>query len=47
MEKIRIEELKSRRIWVCWQGETVCGRVTKIPKNPHTTGNARTNDPST
>lgn len=34
-------ELKTVRQWVCWAGSD------KIPKNAHTGGNARTNDPGT
>ena len=35
------EELKGLKQWVCWQG------VDKIPKNPHTGKNAKSNDDST
>lgn len=35
------EELKSLKQWVCWIG------ADKIPKNPFTGGNAKSNDPST
>ena len=34
------EELKKLKQWVCWCGD-------KLPKNPHTGGNARSNDPKT
>lgn len=34
------EELKKVRQWVCWAGD-------KLPKNPHTGGNAQSNNPST
>lgn len=33
-------ELKQLKQWVCWAG-------TKLPKNPHTGGNAMSNNPST
>ena len=34
--------------WVCWRGEKKDnGKLDKIPINPHTGGNAKTNDPST
>lgn len=35
------QELKGLRQWVCWVGND------KIPKDPHTGGNAKSNDPST
>lgn len=34
-------ELKGLAQWVCWHG------ADKIPKNPHTGGNAKSNDPKT
>lgn len=34
------KELKKVKQWVCWSGD-------KLPKNPHTGGNARSNDKST
>lgn len=34
------DELKHLKQWVCWAG-------TKLPKNPHTGGNAMSNNPST
>ena len=34
-------ELKEVKNWVCWVGSD------KIPKNPHTGGNAKSNDPQT
>ena len=35
------EELKALKQWVCWAG------ADKIPKNPHTGGNAKSNDDTT
>ena len=34
------QELKALKQWVCWCGD-------KLPKNPHTGGNAQSNNPST
>jgi Uncharacterized conserved protein len=34
------DELKGLKQWVCWAG-------SKLPKNPHTGGNAMSNNPST
>lgn len=43
--QVRVEnipaELKQMPNWVCWQGEA------KIPRNPHTGNNAKSNDPAT
>jgi len=41
------EELKARRAWVCWRLETRDGKPTKVPKNPATGRNAKSNDPRT
>lgn len=41
------DELKRLNQWVGWQTEERNGKATKIPKNPHTGGNALSNTPST
>jgi primase-polymerase (primpol)-like protein len=40
-------ELKDRRQWVAWRYEERDGRLTKIPKNPQTGGNASSTEPDT
>lgn len=39
--------LKARRAWVCWRSEVRHGRLTKVPYNPATGTEAKSNDPST
>lgn len=41
------EELKTRVAWVCWRLETRDGKPTKVPKNPATGRNAKSNAPRT
>lgn len=41
------DALKARRAWVCWRLETRAGKPTKVPKNPATGRNAKSNDPRT
>lgn len=40
-------ELKIWPNWVCWSLEMREGELTKVPKNPYTGGNAKTNDRNT
>jgi primase-polymerase (primpol)-like protein len=40
-------ELKDRRQWVGWKYETRDGKLTKIPKDPKTGHEAKTNNPDT
>ena len=47
MEAITLDELKSRKQWVCWQLENINGRLAKIPKNPSIRANAKSNDSTT
>lgn len=47
MEAITLDELKSRKQWVCWHYENINGRECKIPKNPHFKANAKSNDSTT
>ena len=41
------EVLKDRAAWVCWRLENRDGKPTKVPKNPRTGSNAKSNDPTT
>lgn len=41
------QELKARRAWVCWRLVTRDGKATKLPVNPATGRNAKSNDPRT
>lgn len=41
------DELKDRDQWVCWKVEDRDGKPTKIPVDPHTGGNAKSNDDET
>lgn len=41
------EKLKSMPHWICWSMVERDGKNTKIPVNPKTGGNAKSNDPST
>ena len=41
------EELKTRVAWVCWRYEERDGKPTKVPKNPRTGRNAKSNDART
>ncbi len=40
-------ELRRVPNWVCWRYEERDGRLTKVPKNPHTGANASVSDPTT
>jgi putative DNA primase/helicase len=40
-------ELKARPQWVCWGWEKRKGKLTKVPKNPKTGGNAKSDAPNT
>lgn len=42
-----LDELKAIPHWVGWHAEERGGKVTKVPKNPHTGNNASSNDPKT
>lgn len=41
------EALKDRAAWVCWTYQNRDGKRTKVPKNPRSGGNAKSNDPTT
>jgi len=41
------EALKARTAWVCWRYEERDGKPTKVPKNPRTGRNAKSNDART
>ena len=41
------ESLKAWPHWVCWSWEERDGEQTKVPKNPRTGGNAKSNTPDT
>lgn len=41
------DALKARVAWVCWRYEERDGKPTKVPKNPATGRNAKSNDPRT
>lgn len=46
--KTALEQLSQYPNWVCWQyGLNEKRKPTKIPKNPHTGGNAQANNPKT
>jgi putative DNA primase/helicase len=40
-------ELTAHSQWVCWSFEERKGKVTKVPKNPQTGGNAKSDAPDT
>lgn len=42
-----IELLSQYPNWVCWKLEERNGKLTKVPKNPNTGGNAQSNNPAT
>ena len=46
-KSVTLDEMRNRPQWVCWKLEERDGRKTKIPKNPHTGGNAKSNDSTT
>src|SRR5438094_1182559 len=42
-----ITKMQAHRRWVAWKHAVVNGRPTKLPVNPHTGGNAKTDTAST
>ena len=46
-KSVSLAEMRNRPQWVCWKFEVKDGRKTKIPKNPHTGCNAKSNDSTT
>ena len=48
IKSMKMEDMKKCAVWVAWQYEkNKDGKETKIPKNPFTGNNAKSNDPKT
>ena len=47
IKAVSLSEMRDRTQWVCWKLEENEGRKIKLPKNPHTGGNAKSNDSTT
>lgn len=47
IKAVSLSEMRDRPQWVCWKLEENEGRKIKLPKNPHTGGNAKSNDSTT
>lgn len=47
IKAVSLSEMRNRPQWVCWKLEENEGRKIKLPKNPHTGGNAKSNDSTT